>query len=114
MPTTPTVVTVAKRAVPYDGTNSAELAELIDDFTVVSEDATTLTFTSAGQTLVVPRGGWLVYHRGVVTPEDVFANLDDFGDAYAPVDEPRSGDHIHRVVLSSGPAIHVTGVGAYE
>lgn len=106
----PAVVTKALRALRYDGTNSARLAEKIDDFTVVTEDASNLTFTSGGQQLVVPRGGYVVYHRGVVAPEDVFANEDDYLDAYAPVAVPRDADqHVHQVILTSGPAMHVSG-----
>lgn len=109
MSTEPTVVTKALRVLQYDGTNSARLAEKIDDFTVTAEDATNLTFTSGGQSLVVPRGGFVVYHRGVVTPEDVFANADDYFDAYAPVDEVRGDTHVHQVILTSGPAMMVSG-----
>lgn len=108
MNTEPVVVTKAIRALQYDGENSAWLAEKIDDFTVVTEDAANLTFSSGGQTLVVPRGGWVVYRRGVVAPEDVFANLDDYLDEYASVDAERAG-HVHQIVLTSGPAMLVSG-----
>lgn len=102
MPTTPINVTPSRRAAQYTGTNSAELAALIDDFTVVSEDATQLTFTSGGQQLTVPRNGYLVWYQGTVDAENVFANADDFHDAY--MDVAQAGSHIHEVILTSGPA----------
>lgn len=102
MPATPINVTQARRAVQYDGTNSADLAALIDDFTVTSETATTLNFTSNGVTLSVPRNGWLAYHQGMVTAEDVFANEDDFRDQYT--DLASADQHVHDLILTSGPA----------
>ncbi len=106
----PTVVTKAIRVLRYDGTNSAVLAEKIDDFTVVTEDASNLTFTSGGQQLVVPRDGYVAYHRGVVAPENVFANEDDYLDEYASVDAARNAEqHVHQIILTSGPAVNVSG-----
>ena len=101
MPATPINVTQARRAVRYDGTNSAAIAALIDDFTVTSETPTELTFTSNGATLSVARNGWLVYHQGMVTAEDVFANDDDFEDQYTDLSE--AAGHVHEIVLTSGP-----------
>ena len=101
-PATPINVTQARRALQYTGSNSAALAAAIDDFTVVSENASGLTFTSGGQNLTVPANGWLAYHRGMVAPEDVFANDYDFRDEY--MDFAEAGSHVHEIVLTSGPA----------
>lgn len=101
-PTTPLNVTQARRALQYTGSNSAEIAAAIDDFTVTGEDATGLQFTSNGQALNVPRNGWLSYHRGQVAPQDVFANDDDFRDEY--MDVAQAGGHVHDLTLTSGPA----------
>jgi hypothetical protein len=86
----------------YDGTNSADLAAAINDFTVTAETPTSLTFTSGGQSLTVPRGGYLVASQGVVGADDVFANQDDFMDVYADVSTHAS--HVHDIILTSGPA----------
>lgn len=102
MAAVPVNVAQARRAVKYDGTNSADIAALIDDFTVTGEDASQLTFTSGGQTLSVLRNGWLVYHQGMVAAEDVFANADDFEDQYT--DLSQAAEHVHEIVLTSGPA----------
>lgn len=107
MPTTPINVAEARKAVQYTGTNSAEIAALIYDFTVTNETATTLTFTSAGQTMSVARDGYLVYFQGKVAPEDVFANADDFHDVYS--DLAATAGHVHEVILTSGPAKAVPG-----
>lgn len=107
MPTTPINVAEARKAVQYTGTNSAEIAALIDDFTVTNETATTLTFTSGGLSLTVPRDGYLVYFQGKVAAEDVFANADDFHDVYA--DLAATAGHVHQIVLTSGPAMPVPG-----
>lgn len=97
--TEPFHVVAARRAVPYDGTNSAKIAEAIGDFTVTGEDANGLTFTSGGATHTVPKGGYLDYAGGVVSA--VYANDDDLGDAVTRVS---AADHVHDVVLTSGGA----------
>lgn len=103
MPATPLNVAQARRAVNYDGTNSADIAALIDDFTVLpTTTESVLNFTSNGQTLSVPRNGWLAYRHGMVTAEDVFANEDDFRDEYT--DLATADQHVHEIVLKSGPA----------
>lgn len=107
MPATPIPVIEARVGYKYDGTNSADLAAAIDDFTVVTETATQLTFTSGGQNLTVLRNGYVVAAHGMVTPEDVFANEDDFRDEYADFSEAR--DHMHEIVLTSGPAKPLPG-----
>jgi hypothetical protein len=101
-PATAIAVTPARHALQYTGSNSAALAAAIDDFTVVSEDASGLVFTSGGQQLTVPAHGWLAYRHGVVAPEDVFANDDDFRDEYMDVDQ--GGGHVHSLILTTGPA----------
>lgn len=101
MPATAMPVFEARNAYIYDGTNSAQLAEAISDFTVVSETATDLTFTSNGQNLTVARGGYLVESGGMVEADNVFANADDFHDVYT---EARlASAHVHDIVLHTGP-----------
>lgn len=107
MPATPLPVIENRTGYLYDGTNSADLAAAIDDFTVVTEDQAGLTFTSGGQNLTVPRHGYVVAAHGMVLPEDVFANQDDFRDMYADFSEAR--DHMHEIVLKSGPAKPLEG-----
>lgn len=102
MPATPLPVVEARTGYKYDGTNSADLAAAIDDFTVVSETATELTFTSNGQNLTVARNGYVVAAHGMVAPDDIFANEDDFRDTYA--DLHGEGGHVHDLTLTSGPA----------
>lgn len=103
MPTTPLHVSEDRRAVKYTGTNSAEIAALINDFTVTSENASGLTFTSGGTTRAVARNGWITYWQGAVQ-EETFANDDDFYDVYrdTAVD---AGNHVHELKLTTGPAI---------
>jgi hypothetical protein len=101
VPATPIPVIESRTGYLYDGTNSADLAAAIDDFTVVSEDATTLTFMSGGATLTVPRGGYVVAAGGKVVAEDVFANADDFHDVYSEFSDV--AEHVHDLVLTSSP-----------
>jgi len=101
MPATAMPVFEARNAYSYDGTNSADLAAAITDFTVVSETPTALTFTSGGQNLTVVRGGFLVETGGSVAPENIFANADDFHDVYTEVRAATS--HVHDIVLHTGP-----------
>lgn len=99
MATVPTPVFEARKAVQYTGTNSGEIAALIDDFTVTGEDASNLMFTSSGQNYVLPRNGRIVYAHGAV--EDTFNNDDDFRDAWT---EQSLDSHVHDLVLTTGPA----------
>jgi hypothetical protein len=101
MPAPAIPVIQARTGYLYDGTNSADLAAAIFDFTVVSETATTLTFTSNGVNLTVPRGGYVVEAQGMVVAADIFANADDFADAYVNVREAVA--HKHEIVLKTGP-----------
>lgn len=102
MATTPVKVVTNRLAVKYDGTNSAAIAALIDDFTVTAETAATLTFTSNGVTYTVPTGAWITYWEGAVR-EEPFANDDDFRDLYRTDDLEEA--HYHQVTLTSGPAL---------
>jgi len=83
--------------IQYDGTNSADIAEKINDFTVVTETTNDLTFTSGGATFNVARNGHIVWQNGAVT--GVFQNDDDFGDAWAKV---APACHEHKLVLKTG------------
>jgi len=106
MPATAMPVFEARNAYLYDGSNSADLAAAINDFTVVSETANSLTFTSNGQNLTVARGGYLVEANGMVEADNVFANADDFHDVYT---EARSAtEHVHDIMLHTGPG-HAPG-----
>lgn len=95
----PVPVFQARHAVTYDGTNSAEIASLIPDFTVTGETSTNLSFTSGGTAYTVARNGHIVYAQGVV--EATYANDDDFGDAWTA---QALDEHVHDLVLTSGPA----------
>lgn len=112
MPATPLSVVESRTGYLYDGTNSADLAAAIDDFTVVSENETGLTFTSGGQNLTVPRNGYLVSAHGMVVQEDIFANEDDFRDTYTDLNQ--EGSHVHDIVLTSGPAKAAPAPGGEE
>lgn len=99
MAVAPVPVFQARHAVLYDGTNSAEIADLIADFTVTGETASQLQFISAGVTGTVARNGRIVYAQGVV--ESTYANDDDFYDAWTA---QALDEHVHDLVLTSGPA----------
>src|SRR5688572_22890402 len=104
MATTPVPVFEARHAVQYTGTNSAEIAGLINDFTVTGEDANNLMFTSGGQNYTLPRNGRIVYAQGAV--EDTYNNDDDFRDAWS---EQALDSHVHDLVLTTGPAKPANG-----
>jgi hypothetical protein len=101
MPAVAKPVFEARNSYQYDGTNSADLAAAITDFTVVTETPTSLTFTSGGQNLTVVRNGYLVESGGMVAPTDIFANADDFHDVYTEVGAATT--HVHDIVLHTGP-----------
>ena len=88
-------------AAKYDGTNSADFNSQISDFTINSENAAGLTFTSGGQQYTVAPNGYLSWYQGEVT--DVFQNQDDFEDVYAGLAGLVEG-HVHDLVLTTGPA----------
>jgi hypothetical protein len=96
--TTPIPVTVDRQAVKYTGTNSGEIAALIPDFTVTSETAAGLNFTSLGTSYMVPVGGYVTWWEGAVR-ETPFANEDDFHDVYR---EAVAMDHVHELKLRTG------------
>ena len=102
MPATSIPVIESRQGYLYDGTNSADLANAISDFTVTSETPQGLSFTSNGQNLTVARNGYVVAAHGMVAAEDVFNNEDDFLDTYADVSTHAS--HVHELILTSGPA----------
>lgn len=88
----------SRQAAEYTGTNSAALAAEITDFTVNSETAAGLNFTSGAQNYTVVPNGYVAWYQGAVT--DVFQNEDDFRDVYANVGEL---NHTHDLVLTTGP-----------
>lgn len=94
------IVSEARRAARYNGTNSADLNAAINDFTILSETAAGLTFTSGGTQYTVAPGGYVAWYQGVVT--EVFQNLDDFEDVYATIQDVIT--HVHDLVLTTGPA----------
>jgi hypothetical protein len=102
MPAIPIPVIEARNGYLYDGTNSADLAAAIADFTVTAETPTMLSFTSGGVALTVLRNGYVVATQGMVSPDNVFANQDDFLDIYSDVSTHAS--HVHDIVLHTGPA----------
>lgn len=100
MALTPLRVFEARSAAQYTGTNSADLNTAISDFTIVSENATGLTFTSGGTTYAVAPNGYVAWYQGEVT--DVFQNQNDFDEVYAT--EQAMATHVHDLVLTTGPA----------
>lgn len=104
MATTPQVVFPEDelyRKVSYTGDNSADINNLISDFTITGETATNLTFVSGGETRTVPRNSILVYQAGTVT--DVYLNDQDLRSAFGDV--ASASEHYHELVLKTGPAI---------
>jgi hypothetical protein len=104
MATTPIPVLQDRQAVQYTGTNAAEIAALISDFTVTGETATTLSFTSLGVPYTVARNGYITYWDGAVR-ETPFNTEDDFRDQYR---EQTFADHVHELVLRTGKALPAT------
>lgn len=99
MATIPISVVQDRQAVQYTGTNSAEIAALIDDFTVTGEVGGVLSFTSLGVSYTVPTNGYITYWEGAVR-EMPFANEDDFLDRYR---EDAVSAHVHDLILTTGP-----------
>jgi hypothetical protein len=98
VPITPLQIIEDRQAIQYTGANSAAIAALIDDFTVVSENASGLTFTSLGTSWTVPVNGWITFWQGAVR-EAPYANDDDFRDVYRDV---VAVDHVHDLKLTTG------------
>lgn len=105
MPTVPILIVSDRQAVQYTGTNSAEIAALIDDFTVTGEAGGVLTFTSLGVSYTVPTNGYITYWEGAVR-EMPFANDDDFQDTYR---RAQDSDHVHELKLVTGPPMDPEG-----
>src|SRR5687768_577578 len=97
-----------RSAAKYDGTNSAEFAAHIPDFTVLSEDASGVTFTSGGVEYTVATNGYIAWYDHVVT--DVFQNEDDYRDRFTSATDQAFGlNHIHYIKLETGMGVAVTG-----
>lgn len=88
----------ARHAAVYDGTNSADLNAAISDFTIVSENAAGLTFTSNGTQYNVVPGGYVAWYQGAVT--EAFQNEDDFTDVYSSALDVSA--HVHDLTLTTG------------
>ena len=100
MALTPLRVFESRSAAKYTGSNSADLNTAISDFTIVSENASGLTFTSDGASYTVAPNGYIAWYQGEVT--DVFQNQPDFDSVYAT--EQALQGHVHDLVLTTGPA----------
>lgn len=101
MPFSPIDVRESRRAARYDGTNSANFNSAISNFSIVSENASGLTFTSAGQQYTVAPGGYIAWYQGEVS--EVFQNQNDMDEVYASAASALDG-HVHDLVLTTGPA----------
>lgn len=100
MPLASKRVVPAQQSAQYNGTNSADLATEISDFTVNGETAAGLVFTSAGQQYTIARNGYLTWSNGRV--DEVFQNADDYGDAYTELDQAMGLDHVHAITTGPG------------
>jgi hypothetical protein len=100
MPLNPTRVFESRQAAQYTGQNSADFASEISDFTVVSENAQGLTFTSGGEQYTVAPNGYVAWYQGTVS--DVFQNEDDYRDTYADLNTEISMNHVHDITTSTG------------
>lgn len=96
---TPQLVREARRAAQYDGANSADFNNAINDFQIVSQNASGLTFTSGGQQYTVAPNGYIAWYQGEVT--EVFQNQSDFNTVY---ESGGLDGHVHDLVLTTGPA----------
>lgn len=99
----PKSVFQARKADKYTGTNSADFAAEIADFTVNSEDASGLTFTSGGATYTVAPNGYIAWYGTAVT--EVFQNEDDYRDAYSQLDDALMLNHVHDIATGPGRAV---------
>jgi hypothetical protein len=91
----------ARNAAQYTGQNSADFNTEIGDFTITNENASGLTFTSAGQSYMVAPNGYIAWYNGQVS--EVFQNQDDYLDTYAEVDTEAALNHVH--YLTTGPGV---------
>lgn len=101
MALTPLRVFESRNAAKYTGQNSADLNTAINDFSIVSENAQGLTFTSNGQQYTVAPNGYVAWYQGQVT--EVFQNEQDFREVYADVATEVGLNHVHH--LTTGPGI---------
>lgn len=90
----------SRNAAKYTGSNSADFANEIADFTVVSETPNGLAFTSGGQQYTVLPNGYISWYAGQVT--DTFQNDDDYRDAYAELDTELALNHVHSIDTGTG------------
>lgn len=90
------------RSLQYDGNNSSQLNAEIADFTITSEAAGVLSFTSNAVAYNVSTDGYVVYLNGVVT--DVFLNDDDLNDNYGAL-TATAVEHYHTLELHTSVGI---------
>ena len=99
MALTPLRVFESRNPARYTGQNSADLNTAISDFSIVSENAQGLTFTSNGQQYTVAPNGYVAWYQGQVT--EVFQNENDFREVYADMAAEVGLNHVHH--LTTGP-----------
>lgn len=68
----------SRRAIQYNGSNSAEIDSAITDFSIDSEAAGALTFTSGGNQMVANTTDWVIFWQGVASVVLTNANLNTF------------------------------------
>lgn len=90
----------SRNAAQYTGSNSADLATEVNDFTVVSETPTNLTFNSGGHQYTVAKNGYVAWYQGAVT--EVFQNQDDYRDAFAELETELPLNHVHDLTTGKG------------
>jgi hypothetical protein len=99
----PVHVFESRQAAIYTGANSADFNNEIGNFSIVSENAGGLTFTSGGQQYSVVAGGWIVWYQDEVT--EVFQNQNDFESVYLPSNVATGLNHVHTLTTSTGQAV---------
>ena len=90
----------SRNSAQYTGTNSADLAAGINDFTVVAETPNSLSFMSGGHQYTVAKNGYVTWYQGAVT--EVFQNQDDYSDAYAELETELPLNHVHDLTTGKG------------
>jgi|SRR5687768_13580629 len=103
MPLNPSRVFESRQAAQYTGQNSADFNNEISDFSIVSENAQGLTFTSGGQERFVAPNGYIAWYQGEVT--DVFQNENDYREVYADLSAEIALNHVHTLTTSTGQAV---------
>lgn len=71
-------VAESRRAIQYNGSNSAEIDSVISDFSIDSEVGGLLTATSGGNQFFINTTDWVVFWQGVVSVCLTNANLNTF------------------------------------